>query len=152
AARAMKALGLDGHPRSAAALARNKRAVREHFKASGLPTPIFVEGTPEDGPEHFAAVGFPMVVKPLALSGSRGVMRVDDRNELAAVLLRIRRILAAADIRAERHEAHKRVLAEQFIERREFAVEALMNHDTLDVLTIFDKPDPLDGPFFEETI
>ena len=152
AARAMKALGLVGHPRSAAALARNKRAAREHFKAAGLPTPAFVEGSPDDDPGHFATVGFPMVVKPLALSGSRGVMRVDDERELAAALSRIRRLLASADIQAERHEAHKLVLAEQFIEGREFAVEALMNRGTLDVLTIFDKPDPLDGPFFEETI
>jgi phosphoribosylaminoimidazole carboxylase (NCAIR synthetase) len=152
AARAMKAMGLVGHPRSAAALARNKRAAREHFKAAGLPTPAFVEGTPDDGPDHFISVGFPMVVKPLALSGSRGVMRVDDETELAGALSRIQRLLASADIQAERHEAHKLVLAEQFIEGREFAIEALMNRGTLDVLTIFDKPDPLDGPFFEETI
>ena len=59
AARAMKALGLVGHPRSAAALARNKRATREHFKAAGLPTPAFVEGRSDDDPEHFAiASGF----------------------------------------------------------------------------------------------
>src|SRR5262249_46462879 len=59
---------------------------------------------------------------------------------------------ASADIRAERHEAHKLLLAEQFIEGREFAVEGLMNRGSLDVLAIFDKPDPLDGPFFEETL
>jgi phosphoribosylaminoimidazole carboxylase (NCAIR synthetase) len=152
ASRVMKAMGLVGHPRSAAALARNKCAAREHFKAAGLPTPAFVEGTPDDGPDHFISVGFPMVVKPLALSGSRGVMRVNDETELAGALSRIRRLMASADIQAERHEAHKRVLAEQFIEGREFAIEALMNRGTLDVLTIFDKPDPLDGPFFEETI
>jgi hypothetical protein len=152
AARAMKALGLPGHPRSAAAVARNKQATREHFKAAGLPTPIFVEGSPKDDSEHFAAVGYPMVVKPLALSGSRGVIRVDNKRELDAALSRIGSLLAAADIRAERHDAHKRVLAEQFIEGPEFAVEGLMNRGTLDVLTIFDKPDPLDGPFFEETL
>jgi hypothetical protein len=148
----MKALGLPGHPRSAAAVARNKQATREHFKAAGLPTPNFVQGSLKDGPEHFAAVGYPMVVKPLALSGSRGVMRVDNEKELVAALSRIRSLLAAADIRAERHDAHKLVLAEQFIEGPEFAVEGLMNRGTLDVLTIFDKPDPLDGPFFEETL
>jgi hypothetical protein len=150
--RAMKAMGLVGHPRSAAALARNKRAAREHFKAAGLPTPAFVEGTPDAGPDHFTSIGFPMVVKPLALSGSRGVMRVNDETELAGALSRVQRLLASADIQAERHEAHKLVLAERFIEGREFAIEALMNRGTLDVLTIFDKPDPLDGPFFEETI
>jgi hypothetical protein len=152
AARVMKALGLPGHPRSAAAVARNKQATREHFKAAGLLTPAFIEGTPTDDPEHFMPVGFPMVVKPLALSGSRGVMRVDDEGELTAALSRIKGLLASADIRAERHEAHKLLLAEQFIDGREFAVEGLMNRGSLDVLAIFDKPDPLDGPFFEETL
>ena len=94
-----------------------------------------------------------MVVKPLALSGSRGVMRVDDETELVGALSTDPALLLArADIQAERHEAHELVLVEQFIEGREFAIEALMNHGTLDVLAIFDKPDPLDGPFFEETI
>jgi hypothetical protein len=152
AARAMKALGLTGHPRLAAAVARNKRAAREHFKAAGLPTPIFVEGRPTDDPGQFSSLGFPMVVKPLALSGSRGVIRVDTEEELGAALSRIKMLLAGVDIRAERHEAHKFVMAEQFIEGREFAVEGLMNHGVLDVLAIFDKPDPLDGPFFEESL
>jgi hypothetical protein len=152
AARVMKALGLPGHPRSAAAVSRNKQATREHFKAAGLLTPSFIEGTPKDDPEHFLPVGFPMVVKPLALSGSRGVVRVDDERGLTAALSRIGNLLGGADIRAERHEAHKLVLAEQFIEGREFAVEGLMNAGSLDVLAIFDKPDPLDGPFFEETL
>jgi phosphoribosylaminoimidazole carboxylase (NCAIR synthetase) len=152
AARAMKALGLVGHPRSAAAVARNKRASREHFKAAGLPTPAFVEGTLTDDPEHFATIGFPMVVKPVALSGSRGVIRADNEKELVAALSRIKTLLAAADIQAERHDAHKLLLAERFIEGREFAVEGLMNQGTLDVLAIFDKPDQLNGPFFEETI
>src|SRR5439155_20931830 len=81
-----------------------------------------------------------------------GVMRVNDEGELVAALSRIRALLGAADIRAERDDAHDLVLVEQFIEGREFAVEGLMNHGSLDVLAIFDKPDPLDGPFFEETI
>jgi len=152
AARAMKTLGLIWHPRSAAAIARNKRAAREHFMAAGLPTPAFIEGTPNDNLEHFLPVGFPMVVKPLALSGSRGVMRVDNERDLETALSRIQELLAAADIRAEHHDAHKLVLAEEFIEGVEFAVEGLMTRGTLDVLAIFDKPDPLNGPFFEETI
>jgi phosphoribosylaminoimidazole carboxylase (NCAIR synthetase) len=152
AAQAMNALGLSGHPPSAAAVARNKHATRERLKAAGLPTPLFVASVQDDVPGHFSTVGFPMVVKPLALSGSRGVIRVNDEKELVAALLRIRKLLAAADIQAERHDAHKLVIAEQFIEGREFAVEGLMNRGSLDVLAIFDKPDPLDGPFFEETI
>jgi hypothetical protein len=43
-------------------------------------------------------------------------------------------------------------LVEGFIPGREYALEGLMHHGELRVLAIFDKPDPLDGPFFEETI
>jgi len=152
AALAMEALGLPGHPSTAAAAARNKRVTRERFTAAGLAVPSYVEGSPAGDQRAFAPVGFPAVVKPLALSGSRGVMRVNDEGELVAALSRIRALLGAADIRAERDDAHDLVLVEQFIEGREFAVEGLMNHGSLDVLAIFDKPDPLDGPFFEETI
>jgi predicted ATP-grasp superfamily ATP-dependent carboligase len=152
AARAAKALGLPGHPRSAAAMARNKRALREVLAAANLPTPPFVEGLSTDPPERFASVGFPMVIKPLALSGSRGVMRVDDEDDLEAGLRRLHDLLQSSDVREERHDAHRLVLAERFIEGREFAIEGLMNRGALDVLAVFDKPDPLDGPFFEETI
>jgi formate-dependent phosphoribosylglycinamide formyltransferase (GAR transformylase) len=152
AARAAEALGLSGHPPSAAAAARNKRATRELLAAAGLPVPSFVEGDPAGDLRVFLPVGFPAVVKPLALSGSRGVIRVNDATGLAAALQRVRSLLAAADIRAERDTAHDLVLVEQFIEGKEFAVEGLMNHGVLDVLAIFDKPDPLDGPFFEETL
>ena len=152
AARAMKALGLPGHSRLAAAVARNKRAAREHFYDAGLPTPAFVEGPLNERPHYFTRLRFPLVMKPLALSGSRGVIRVDDEEQLARALERIRALLSSPDVQAERHEAHKLVLAEEFIEGCEFAVEGLMNHGALDVLAVFDKPDPLDGPFFEETI
>jgi hypothetical protein len=77
---------------------------------------------------------------------------VNNAQELTQALSRIGTLLAAADIQAERHDAHRLVLAERFIEGREFAVEGLMNRGSLDVLAIFDKPDPLDGPFFEETL
>ncbi|MCU1273379.1 MAG: ATP-dependent carboxylate-amine ligase domain protein ATP-grasp, partial [Bryobacterales bacterium] len=34
----------------------------------------------------------------------------------------------------------------------EFALEGLLTNGDLQILAIFDKPDPLDGPFFEETL
>lgn len=153
AARVLEALGLPGHPPEATVSARNKRSTRERLRHAGLPVPVFADGSAAGDPRAFlAVVGFPAVVKPLALSGSRGVIRVDDQVGLVAALYRLRSLLAAPDIRAERDDAHDLVLVEEFIEGREFAVEGLMNHGTLDVLAIFDKPDPLNGPFFEETI
>ena len=79
-------------------------------------------------------------------------MRVDDPASLAAALDRLRAIVRSPDVRAERNEAHDAALIEGFIPGREYAVEGLMHHGELHVLAIFDKPDPLDGPFFEETI
>jgi len=153
AAGVMEALGLPGHPLAATVAARNKQVTREHLRTAGLNVPAFVEGSASGDPAAFrSVVDFPAVVKPLALSGSRGVIRVDDEAGLVAALYRLRSLLAAPDVRAERDAAHDLVLVEEFIEGREFAVEGLMNRGTLDVLAIFDKPDPLDGPFFEETI
>jgi biotin carboxylase len=142
AARVAQALGLAGHPPDAAAAARHKRLTRERFRQAGLNTPALNAQLPS----------FPCVVKPVALSGSRGVMRADDPSSLAAAIERLRAILHSPDVRAERNDAHDEILVEEFIPGHEFAVEGVLHHGELRVLAIFDKPDPLDGPFFEETI
>jgi hypothetical protein len=146
-------LGLPWHPPAAAAAARNKRLTREHLRAAGLAVPWFGEYPVEIEVQRLVpSLAFPCVIKPLALSGSRGVMRVNDGDELRIALSRLRTMLELPEIRAERDEAHRRILIEGFISGREYALEGLMNHGVLDVLAIFDKPDPLDGPFFEETL
>jgi biotin carboxylase len=118
-----------------------------------LPVPEFVHaGISDDAHQLARSVTFPVVVKPLMLSGSRGVMRADAPGELVAAFYRLRALLQAPDIRAERSEADAQVLVEGFIEGREFAVEGVLDHGMLQLLAIFDKPDPLNGPFFEETI
>ena len=153
AARVAEALGLPGHPPEASAAARNKQATRERLRAAGLPAPWFVTAPVAADPDAVAtSLTFPCVVKPLALSGSRGVMRADDPASFREAFLRLRALLQRADVRAERNPAHDTVLVEGFIPGREFAVEGLLHHGQLHVLAIFDKPDPLDGPFFEETI
>jgi biotin carboxylase len=86
------------------------------------------------------------------LSASRGVIRADDERELVAAVQRVRRLLDAPDVRAMRDPDAQTVLVEGFIPGQEFAVDGVIDHGTLHVLAIFDKPDPLDGPFFEETI
>ncbi len=91
-------------------------------------------------------------MKPVALSGSRGVMRADDPAAFAAAFERLQGLMRQPEVRAERNEAHADALVEGFIPGREYALEGLMHHGVLHVLAIFDKPDPLDGPFFEETI
>jgi biotin carboxylase len=154
AARAAERLGIPHHSPVAAAVARDKLRTRELLHDAGLRVPWFRvfpidESAPAIAPQ---LGGFPCVLKPVSLSGSRGVMRVDDAAALAAGLERLQALMAAPDVRAERNPAHLFVLIEGFIPGREFAVEALMDHGALCQLAIFDKPDPLDGPFFEETI
>ena len=145
--------GLPGNPPAAAEASRNKRATRAAFRAAGLPTPAFCElAVDDDLLRVAAAVAYPAVIKPLALSGSRGVMRVDNAGQLAAAFSRLRALLRSPDIRIERDALHDRVLLEDFIPGSEYAVEGVLTDGAFQPLAIFDKPDPLDGPFFEETI
>ena len=153
AARVSEALGLPGHPPDAAAIARNKRLFRERLRDSGLPAPSFVVASLDADPRALVrSVSFPAVIKPVALSGSRGVMRVDDPAGLRDAFERLRAMLRSAEILAERDPAHQVVLVEDFIRGRELALEGILHEGRLHLLTLFDKPDRLDGPFFEETI
>jgi biotin carboxylase len=149
----LEGLGLPGHPAEAARTARNKLLSRTRLRAASMRVPFF-RPVAVDTDVHALAdiIPFPVVLKPLALSGSRGVVRVNNREELVAAFYRLRSLFQAPDIRASRDESNGLILIEGFIEGHEYAVEAVMNHGGLQVLAIFDKPDPLDGPFFEETI
>jgi hypothetical protein len=147
------AFGLPGNPPAAAAASRNKLAARGAFHAAGLPSPDFRAVALHECPEAVArATSYPAVIKPLALSGSRGVMRVDDRQAFVDAFARLRALLQSPDVRIEHDDAHDRVLIETFVPGAEYAVEGILTHGTFSPLAIFDKPDPLDGPFFEETI
>jgi D-alanine-D-alanine ligase-like ATP-grasp enzyme len=168
-ARVAQALGLPGHPPEAAAIARNKEMTRLRLREAGLPVPPFIRTTIDHEPLDISelvsanasasgtpleqrSVTFPCVVKPVALSGSRGVMRADDPVSFARAFERLRALLRAPEVRSERNDANETILVESFIPGREYAVEGILDHGALRVIAIFDKPDPLDGPFFEETI
>ena len=145
AARVAAALGLPHNDPEAAVAARNKHVMRQRFAASGVPSPAFTLFRLHDDPADVATrVRFPCVVKPTVLSGSRGVMRANDAHELADRFHRLRRILAA--------ESCDEVLVEDYIPGVEVALEGLLDEGELHVLALFDKPDPLEGPFFEETL
>jgi biotin carboxylase len=153
AARVAQALGLPGHPPAAAAISGNKQRMREQLKRAGLPTPWFIPATKTADARALADdLEYPVVVKPVALSGSRGVMRADSADAFVAAFGRLCALLESPDIRAERRTVDESILIERFIPGREYAVEALLHHGVLQPLAIFDKPVPLDGPFFEETI
>jgi hypothetical protein len=154
AARAAERLRLPFHPADATAVARDKVRTRTRLRAAQLPGPWFLVCSSGDRAEDIAArlPGFPCVIKPVSLSGSRGVMRADDAPGFVAAFARLRALLSSADVQAERNPAHGAVLIEGFVPGREYALEGVMHEGELRVLAIFDKPDPLDGPFFEETI
>ena len=150
---ANEALGLSGHPPLAARRSGNKLETRKRFADAGLPCPVFREMSLESALEPaLAEREFPCVVKPLALSGSRGVIRVDNPGELASAIRRVRRLLARADILQRRHRDDSKLVLESFIPGLEYAVEGVIEHGVLRVLALFDKPDPLNGPYFEESI
>src|SRR5579885_145441 len=149
AAHASAALGLPHNSPDAALAARDKHVMRRLLAAEGVPVPEFRRFAAGDDPTWVAAqVEYPCVVKPLRLSGSRGVIRADSPEELMAAFTRTRTMLLADGNPLE--EAH--LLVEQFIPGFEVALEGLLTDQKLQVLALFDKPDPLDGPFFEETI
>ncbi|HEY2906440.1 MAG TPA: ATP-grasp domain-containing protein [Vicinamibacterales bacterium] len=146
-------LGLPGHPPEAAAIARHKQLTRERLRDAGLRVPWFVPTSIDADPRALvSSLTFPCVIKPVALSGSRGVMRADDEPSFVAAFERLRALMQLPEVRAERNDAHGLALVEGFIPGREYALEGLMHHGEFHVVALFDKPDPLDGPFFEETI
>ena len=153
AARVAQSLGLRGHSPDAAAASANKRTTRERFAAEGLPVPwYFGAHTTTDLQGVALKASFPLVVKPLGLSGSRGVIRADSPAELAAALQRVYVLLARKDVRALRTGLEDDILVEGFIEGKEYAIEGVMTGGDFHPFAVFDKPDRLDGPFFEETI
>ena len=152
AAATCEVLNLPWHPLAAVTIARSKQLTRERLRDAGLPAPWFRSIDLSADPRSLLPVDFPCVLKPVALTGSRGVIRADDEPALVAAFNRLRSIVKAPDIRGERSVIHDTALVEGFIAGREFAVEGLMTAGRLRILAIFDKPDPLDGPFFEETI
>jgi biotin carboxylase len=154
AARACQALGLLYHPAAAVDACRDKYRSRERLRAGGLRVPIFARYLCTEDPRELATSGlrFPCVLKPLALSSSRGVIRADNAEQFVAAFERIRTLLHSPEIQMLREEASRFIQVEAYIEGEEVAVEAVVNRGQLKVLAIFDKPDPLEGPYFEETI
>ncbi len=156
AALASERLGLAHNSPAAVSATRDKATMRRLLAAAAVAQPAWreVAGVPGDlGAEAAAiasaasAVGYPAVVKPCSLSGSRGVVRVDDATAARAAAARVRSIARDAGI-----PGSAPLLVERFVPGPEVAVEGIVRAGTLDVLAVFDKPDPLDGPFFEETI
>jgi biotin carboxylase len=151
AAAAAEALGLAHNRLEAVEASRDKARTRELLARAGLLTPRFRTWPADADPDEVPTATFPVVVKPIDLSGSRGVIRADDPAGLAAAFARVAAIVRSPEV-CPSGELPQRILVEDFIPGLEVAVEGLLRDGRLEVLAIFDKPDPLDGPYFAETI
>jgi biotin carboxylase len=146
-------LGVPFHPPEAVEACRNKFLAREKYKAAHMRVPWYLRFKAHaDADQAARAVPYPCVLKPLGLSASRGVIRADNAEEFTAAFARIGRLLQSKDVKVLREESAAWIQVESFIPGREFALEGVVTHGRLRTLAIFDKPDPMDGPFFEETI
>jgi biotin carboxylase len=141
AAAAAEALGIPFHPPAAASACHDKFEARHLYRAAGMRVPWFTRAALADDPDVLARiVPYPCVLKPLGLSASRGVIRANDHAEFAAAFRRIARM------------GERQLQVESYIAGLEFAIEGLVTAGEFQPIAIFDKPDPLEGPFFEETI
>jgi predicted ATP-grasp superfamily ATP-dependent carboligase len=153
AAYAARGLGINYNHPLAVEACRSKLRMREVFRDAGLPVPWFraipLNPTPEPA---LLGISYPCILKPLSLSASQGVVRANSRDEFVAGASRLKRLLDSVEIRATREANLDQMLVEGYLSGREVAVEGLLTDGTLRILAIFDKPDPLEGPYFEETI
>ena len=144
AAMAAERLGLRHSPPDAVASTRDKAVMRQRLGAAAIPQPPYRVVLPGARVVTAAAdIGYPCVVKPVSRSASQGVIRVDDAGQAEAAQTRVRAIIG---------NDSEPLLVEGYVPGAEVAVEGLLQGGELGVLAVFDKPDPMDGPFFEETI
>ncbi|HEY2930536.1 MAG TPA: ATP-grasp domain-containing protein [Acidobacteriota bacterium] len=145
-------LGLRHNPIEAVVAAGDKLKMRRKLSESGIPVPPFESCSLSEDPTQLSKrVAYPCVLKPLNLSASRGVIRANNEAEFIQSFLRVRSIVQGP-ASGNGNSTSRNILVEQYLPGKEVAVEGLLLDGNLHPLAIFDKPDPLEGPFFEETI
>ncbi len=154
---AARGLGLRANHPAAVEACHNKLRMREVFRAAGLfnpPTTLWFRSIPLfPQPEpSLLGIPYPCVLKPLSLSASQGVTRANSHDEFREAARRLAHLLERPDLRMKSESLVREVLVEEYIPGVEVAVEGILMDGDLKLLAIFDKPDPLEGPFFEETI
>jgi len=153
AAYTARGLGISANHPVAVEACHSKLRMREIFREVGLPTPWFRAIPLSPAPEPaLLGLRYPCVIKPLSLSASQGVMRADNREDFLAAVARLKQLFDRPELRSQRESDFSQALAEEYIPGAEVAVEGILVNGAFKLLAIFDKPDPLEGPFFEETI
>jgi biotin carboxylase len=148
-----RALGFSYNSPQSVENCRSKLRQREIVRDAGLPVPGFFSFKLDKRVEKILPrVQFPCVIKPLRRAASQGVIRANSPEEFQAAVERIRKLLESPEVQVEREPETDRLLVERYIPGSEVSVEGLLTRGKLRILAIFDKPDPLEGPYFEETI
>jgi len=153
-AKLAEALDLPGHPYSAVYATRNKFEMRRSLTESGIPCPDFATAKTLADAEHLAteSVGFPLVLKPLFGMVSQGVVRVNDEDDLRRWFPEVKRISRLHDYFVQDDPYRDFILLEHYMEGREVSLDGIVSRGQIQWVEIFDKPNPLEGPTFEETI
>ena len=153
AAYAARLLGLTYNSPTSVESCRSKLRQREILQKAGLPVPDFsFFALTESLDSVLRRVVFPCVIKPLRLAASQGVIRANNSAEFRAAVERLARLLSSPELQVTREADLDRLLVERYIPGTEFALEGHLEAGDLHVLALFDKPDPLEGPYFEESI
>jgi biotin carboxylase len=153
AALAAQALSLPHNPPEGVRAAGDKHLMRRILASAAVPSPDYTLVSLEDEPQNISAqVKYPCVLKPTFLAASRGVIRADNPGQFTAAFERIKTLLSRHEIIRRNKEAARLLLIEDYIPGSEVALEGLLTGGQLKLLALFDKPDPLKGPFFEETL
>jgi biotin carboxylase len=153
AAVASEALGLPYNSPASVNAAREKHRMREILKKAGLPTPKFRLFSIKDKPTDISrTIEYPCILKPVFLAASRGVIRANNPAAFEQAFNRIVALLKEPDVAKRGGACANLILVENYIPGEEVALDGIVTRGKLKVLAIFDKPDPLVGPFFEETI
>ena len=153
AATLSEALSLPHNRVSAISAARNKALLRKRLLSAQLPTPRFqIFSTDQAAGKIAEELAYPLVLKPTFLSGSQGVIRANKRKDFVAAFERIKGIFEDPEVIAKKGSIPQEILVEEYIPGKELALEGLLQGGKLTCLALFDKCDPLEGPFFEETI
>ncbi|HEV7243149.1 MAG TPA: GNAT family N-acetyltransferase [Thermoanaerobaculia bacterium] len=151
-ARIAAACGLTGNPTDAADAARDKPMMKERFRAAGVPIADYHLASGEaDALAWAERIGYPVVVKPTRGSASQGVIRANSPGELREAYRRVCRIVREYGLDTDGRSASAQ-LVERYVHGAEYSVELFIRAGRVQPLCVFEKPDPLFGPFFEETV
>jgi len=153
AANLSKYLKVEHNPVESVLLTKDKYLMRIELKKAGVNSPWFKRFSIHDSSNKIInEISFPCVIKPTFLSASQGVIRVNTKKELANGIKTLNELLSLEEIRERGGEKSDWILIEEYIPGKEFAIEGIVSEGKLKVLAVFDKPEPLEGPIFEETI